>query len=203
MSGGTRVPAREVAPIAKRFVALIEPFCDRLVVAGSLRRRLPFCGDIEVVAIPKVVSVETKTPELFGDRIEVTEVDSLHERLTELLADGTVQKRMLGEDGTTTRWGPRTKYLLFEDRPIDLFATTADLWGWTLVIRTGPAEFSRQIVQPRGLKTKDRRAGLLSPHLTVDGGLHSRMSGQLIPTPEESDVFRVLGIDYREPWERR
>lgn len=202
MSGGARIKSHEAAETCRRFLTLLEGTTERLIVAGSLRRRLPTCGDIEIVAIPKLTTAESVTPGLFESVVEVSEVDVLHERLSELLAEGVVQKRMLGADGQTF-WGPKTKYLVFEDRPIDLFSTTADLWGWTLVLRTGPAEFSRQIVQPRGLKTKDRRAGLLASHLEVKGGLHSRTSGQLIPTPEEKDVFRVLGIDYRDPWERR
>lgn len=198
----TRMPSREAASIARRFIDLIEDATDRLVVAGSLRRRLPTCGDIEVVCIANVETVTTTEPGLFEDVVTETQVDRLHERMEQLLADGVVQKRLLA-DGLATRWGPKNKLLLFEDRPIDLFGTSVELWGWTLVIRTGPAEFSCQLVQARGEKTKHRRAGLLPSHLFIKDGLHSRMSGQLIPTHEEDEVFRTLGLDYQAPWERR
>jgi DNA polymerase/3'-5' exonuclease PolX len=202
-SAATRIRSQDAAATAKRFLALIDGTTERIAVAGSLRRRLPMCGDVEVVAIPKITEVETTTPDLFGDHVEWTQTDCLHERLTELLAAGTIQKRPLGEDGTSTKFGPRTKYLLFEDRPIDVFTTDPEIWGWTMVLRTGPAEFSRQIVQGREFKTSDRRRGLLPPHMSVQGGLRSRLSGELIPTPEESDVFAALGIEYRDPWLRR
>jgi DNA polymerase (family 10) len=38
--------------IAEAVVALLKPFCERIEVGGSIRRRRPFVHDIDLVAIP-------------------------------------------------------------------------------------------------------------------------------------------------------
>ena len=202
MSAGTRIPSAEAARVAKHFLSLIEGTTERIAVAGSLRRRLPMCGDVELVCIPKVTMEQTVTTGLLEDVVETAEVDNLHEALNALLASGVVQKKLIGAKGVT-RWGPKSKALIFEGVPFDIYSTDADIWGWTLVLRTGPAEFTKQLVQRRGEKTPDRRPGLLPDGLYFEGGIRSRLSGLLIPTPEEEDLFRVLGLEYREPWNRR
>lgn len=202
MSGGTRIASKDAAAVAKHFLSLIEGTTERIAVAGSLRRRLPMCGDVEIVTIPRVTIEQTVFTDLLEDRVETAEVDNLHEALNVLLASGAVQKKLIGAKGVT-RWGPRSKALIFEGVPFDIYSTDADIWGWTLVLRTGPAEFTKQLVQRRGEKTVDRRPGLLPEGLYFEGGIRSRLSGLLIPTPEEEDLFRVLGLEYREPWLRR
>jgi DNA polymerase/3'-5' exonuclease PolX len=43
--------------IADKLIADLSPHCDRIEVAGSVRRQKPECGDIELVAIPKPYGV--------------------------------------------------------------------------------------------------------------------------------------------------
>jgi len=38
--------------IASQVITKLAPFCDRIEVAGSIRRRRPFCHDIDIVCIP-------------------------------------------------------------------------------------------------------------------------------------------------------
>lgn len=58
MSGATtRMPAAEAGPVARRFLSLIDGCTDQVYVAGSLRRRLPTVGDVEIVAVPTEQSV--------------------------------------------------------------------------------------------------------------------------------------------------
>lgn len=204
MSGATtdtRIPAARASQVARRFLSYIEPHCEKLVVAGSLRRRATLVGDVEVVCVPRTETVEDVVPDLFGETVTERTVDLLHEAMERLLQAGVVRQRLTAKG--ETRWGELTKYLVFEDVPIDLFATDADRLGWTLMLRTGPAEFSRQLVVERGHKTKDRRDGLLPTHLRVDQGLVSRMSGQHIPTPDEETVFELFKLPYRAPEHRR
>lgn len=213
-----RLPSREAAAVAKRFLALIEGSCDRIVVAGSLRRRLPTCGDVEIVALPKIGARPT---DMFAD--VTAPVDLLHERLDELLATGVVEKRPRS-DGAVF-WGPRAKYLTFEGVPFDLFSVVndwrgtkqpataePDRFGIILVIRTGPSGYSHRLVTPKDQKAvvgyHANKRPILKPGLLptiyrqVDGWLTFRTSGERIPTPEEADVFRLLGLEYLEPWER-
>jgi DNA polymerase/3'-5' exonuclease PolX len=197
----TRMPAARAAQIAKRFLALIEPHCEKIVVAGSLRRRATMVGDIEVCAVPRVETVQDREPGLFEDVVTDRLVDRLHEAMEQLLADGVVSKRLT--DKGLTHWGESSKHLTFEGAPIDLSSTEADRFGWLVLLRTGPYLFSRQLVVERGHKTADRRPGLLPTHLRVDKGIVSRVSGERYPTPDEESVFKLFGLPYRAPEHRR
>lgn len=198
----TRLHRPEAVSIARSFVDLIDDCCLRLVIAGSLRRRLAFIGDIEVVAIP---AIERVVGGLFDDEGE--DLDRLHARMCALLDNDQVEKR-ISVNGVS-RWGPTLKYLTFRGASVDLFSSSAGRWGWILALRTGPAAFSRQLVLPqrddngRKLTTKDGRPGLLPPHLKPrDGWLTRRASGERVETIEERDVFALFGLAYQEPWER-
>jgi DNA polymerase/3'-5' exonuclease PolX len=186
----------EAVAIAKAFVGEIEDVTDQLIVGGSLRRRLAMIGDIEVVCVPKV---ERVVGGLFED--QERDVNLLDARLTTLLEAGTVTKRL--DKNGVPRWGPTLRYLLFQGARVDLFSPCAERVGWILLLRTGPAAFSRQLVVPRGIRTKDQRPGLLPPLIKPrDGWLTWKVSGERIPTPTEESVFELFGLPYRLPQER-
>jgi len=195
----------DAVAIAKLFVPQIEDCTVQLKVAGSLRRRLAHIGDIEIVCEPRTAAA---TAGLFDDI--VTTRDLLDERMTELLDAGTVQQRL--DVNGRPRWGPTIKYLTYRDARVDLFCPEAGRFGWILLLRTGPAMFSRQLVVPRSkipgeehtvTTTKDGRRGLLPPHIASRGGwLCYRTSGEKIPTPTEQHVFDLFGMGYVEPHER-
>lgn len=192
----TRMERPAAIAVAKAFVDAIAGTYDQLVVAGSLRRRLARIGDVEVVAVPKI---QQAADGLFADRL--TEIDLLDARMHALLDAGTVAKRL--DARGHPRWGPIVKYLTFQDTRVDLFTPCAERLGWILVLRTGPAAFSRQLVVERGRRTKDGRSGLLPPTLRPnDGWLTDRVSGRRVATPTERDVFEAFGLDWLEPWER-
>jgi DNA polymerase/3'-5' exonuclease PolX len=192
----TRLFRPDAIRIARAFVDAIEDCCQQLIVAGSLRRRLAQVSDIEFVAVPKVEHV---VGGLFGDQGE--DVDRLDARMQSLLDAGEVQKRL--DRNGAPRWGPTLKYLTYRGARVDLFTPCAGRHGWILLLRTGPATFSRQLVVERGRRTKDGRPGLLPPLVVPrDGWLTWRVSGERIETPSEAAVFDLFGLDFLEPWER-
>lgn len=192
----TRMPRTEAIPIAKSFVDLLEGTYDELKIGGSLRRRLAFAHDIEVIAVPKTDPV---TIDLLAEQI--VERDRLDARMQTLL-DNDVVARRLDVNGTP-RWGPSLKYLVYRGARVDLFTPCAERFGWILALRTGPAAFSRQLVVERGRKTRDGRPGLLPPRLLPrDGWLTSRLSAERIETPDERTVFDLFKLPYLEPWKR-
>jgi DNA polymerase/3'-5' exonuclease PolX len=203
---GTQIERPRAIRVARQLVDLIEDTTDQLVVAGSLRRRLALVSDIEIVAVPKRETVELPLTELFSDEQRAEAVDLLNLRMTRLLADNVVTQRL--DVNGTPRWGPTLKYLWFDGDgcgPVrfDLFAPSAERLGWILMLRTGPAAFSRQLVVERGKKTRDGRPGLLPLHLLPRGGwLTERASAYQIATRTERDVFDLFKLRYREPWER-
>jgi DNA polymerase/3'-5' exonuclease PolX len=182
--------------IARAFVDAIEDCTERLVVAGSLRRRLAMIGDVEVVAVPKV---ERVVGGLFED--QERDVDLLAARMQDLLDQGRIERRL--DKNLSPRWGPTLRYLLFQGARVDLFTPSDDRFGWILLLRTGPAAFSRQLVVERGRRTKDNRPGLLPPLIVPrDGRLTWRVSGERIETSSERDIFELFNLPYQEPWER-
>ncbi len=128
--------------IAEGFAALIRPYCERLDIAGSIRRGERTVHDIEIVCEPR------RAPQLnlFG---EVTGWTSdVDERMDELLASQIATKRpdKLGRPA----WGSKYKRLYFEGTPIDLFCVLPPAtYGTILMIRTGPADFSHKMVTTR------------------------------------------------------
>ncbi len=186
----------EAVRIARSFVGAIDGCYTALVVAGALRRRLAYTHDVDIVCVPRI---ETIPDGLFADRPR--QVNHLEERLQAMLDHGEIDKR--GDRNGATRWGPTLKLLTYQGAQIDLFSPCLDRWGWILLLRTGPAAFSRQLVVRRGQRTKDGRPGLMPGRIAArDGWLCWRVSGERIPTPTERHAFEALDLPYADPWER-
>lgn len=206
----TRIPRAEAQTIADRLIDRIQDCCEQIVIAGSLRRGLPTVGDIEIVAVPKIQPMLER--DMFGEVVATAQIDLLDARLATLLDNDIVSKR-LRSDGQSF-YGPKTKYLTFEGASVDLFTPSAERFGLVLAIRTGPWQFSKQLVSEKGKQVVvgyDERArrpikrdGLLPAQYRVqDGWLTQRVSGQRIPTPTEEGLFELIGLRWRAPQERR
>lgn len=182
---------------ARALVALLDPVCERIEIAGSVRRCRADIGDIEIVAIPKIVPAQ---PDLFGAPASAGS-NALNQRIDELVEAGVIQKRARA-DGKVM-WGPKHRTLTWDGAPVDLWQGRLETFGWLFVLRTGPAQFSRQLVVPINHRTRDDRRGLLPAYLRVQDGLRHIRDGEQVPTPEEIDVFKVLGLRWLEPEDRR
>jgi DNA polymerase/3'-5' exonuclease PolX len=164
--------------LAEFVMADLEASCERIVIAGSIRRRRPEVSDIELCAIPKL------SQGLFSEG-----ADSLLDgALAGLVARGVLSRVKGGE-----------KYRQYElphhGCKLDLFICDRDTWGVNFTIRTGPAEFSKRLVTPR------KHNGLLPSHLKVKAA-RIWSGDEALDTPEERAVFEVIGMDWIEPWER-
>jgi DNA polymerase (family 10) len=107
--------------IAERVKAELAPHCERIEIAGSIRRRKAYVGDIEIVAIPKPYDVG-----LFASGIAPI-VNAWPKVRGELPCKYT--QRIL-PDGIA----------------LDLFFATPENWGLIFAIRTGSAEFSHLVL---------------------------------------------------------
>ena len=143
---------------------------ERIEIAGSVRRRTPAVGDIEIICIPKYEE------DLLGDP-------------TVSLIDPIVAGMQKLKDG------PRYKQLLLEDDVhLDLWITTPIKWGMAFTVRTGPARFSKALVTPR------HHGGLLPSHLLVrDSQLWRWGDGIAESTPEERDVLEKICGGWIDP----
>ena len=130
-SDKTRIPLAEARILASELVGMLAPSCDRIAVAGSIRRGSPTVGDIEIVCLPKFLQ---RTDGLFGD--EFTLEDLCHEWCDGCLSDGTFAKRL--DVNGRPAWGRKHKRALFQGVPVDLFSVIEPAqWGVILAIRTG------------------------------------------------------------------
>ncbi len=174
-----RLPLDRAQRLAVQIVRDFFPACERIEVAGSIRRRKADIGDIEIVAIPK------RLEDFFG------EGDSLLDPILENLCRLDVLKKVKGGDKMKQYEITKSGIML------DLFLCRPENFGLILAIRTGPAEWSHRMVTPRS------QGGLMPSHLRSMGGFIKDGSGKVYEVPEEADLFRILGIEFLEPWERR
>ena len=163
--------------IAEELVELLKPVCERVIIAGSIRRRKPVPNDIELLCIPKFDGV----------------VDLLDQKLKWLVGTHVLEYRP-NKKGSIV-YGPQNKLLRHADSGIgvDIFSTDERCWPVALVVRTGPKESNIAIAmaaQKRGWRLEAYGAGFDTPK-------------GLIRCKSERDVFELVGLPYKKPWERR
>ena len=159
--------------IAEQIKTDLAPFCDRIEIAGSIRRRKPDVGDIEIVAIPKTCPLGLFVGEY---PVAIPEFCDLVNRWPAIKGKPT---------------GKYTQRLLPEGINLDLFMADKDNWGLIFAIRTGNAAFSHKV-----LAADWCRAGYHSVHGHLVKGFDR------IPIREERDLFDLIGVAWKEPWER-
>lgn len=193
MSAGEPIRWAEAHAVATALVGELADACERIEIAGSVRRRKGEVHDLEIVAISRVAS--SSSAGLWGD-VETTNWYALDERIAGMVFDGVlaprdvlVVRRDLTEE-TQHRMGPAYKALVYRGMPVDLFVTDAERWGCIFALRTGPGDWNTRLVTE--CKRWFRR---------VEDGRVLHL-GKVVPTPEEPDFFRALGVPWLEPWER-
>lgn len=174
---------------ADLLTGMLEPYCERLLVCGSLRRRRPAVSDIEIVYIPKMIT-KPNPDSLFGETRLVNWMDQMLEKL---ITDGILARRLNAKGAAT--WGPKNKLgsLVKSGIPVDLFATTAESWWNYIVCRTGPKESNVAIASA---------AVANGWHWNPYGAGFTR-GGELHAVTSEREVFEFAGLKYAEPWERK
>ena len=103
--------------IAEKTKTLLAPFCERIEIAGSIRRKKPEVKDIEIVAIPKPYEIG-----LFESGI-ATIVNQWPKVRGELPCK-------------------YTQRILPEGIKLDLFFAEPDNWGNIFAMRTGSKDYS-------------------------------------------------------------
>ncbi len=187
MSGKVKYPRSAALAVAKEVCDRFRPITARLIVAGSLRRRKPEVGDVEILYIPKVAQER----EGLFDMIAVNLVDR---DLDRMLREGVIEKRenVRGSE----MWGPKNKLARHRASgiPVDFFSATEENWWNYLVCRTGPAESNTLIASVA--KAKGWRWDPYSVGFIDHEGCWRR-------SESEEHVFQMLGLPYLPPWDRR
>ncbi len=182
----TRWPYAEALAIAEEIKADLEPYCYKIEIAGSLRRKRPDVGDIELLVIPKT---EMRQAGLF----DLEPFDLCNEELERWLATGKIERRP-GKDRRTS-FGPSNKLTIHTPTGIavDFFSTTPEKWWVSLVIRTGSYESNMRLT---------RGAIARGAHLEAYGEGIRLQNQTIIPARGERHVFELCGVPYQEPEDR-
>ncbi len=172
-----RLPLARAEKLAFQIQAVLIPFCapDKCVIAGSIRRRLETCGDIDIVCEPRDWGGESH--QALRARIKAR---------TTLIADGVQNLIVSLSDGTQldiffTR--PRHREL-FDDRPGN--------FGSLLLCRTGSVAHNIKLVE---------RAKQLNLRWQPYEGVYR--SHELIASETEAVIFTALNLPFIPPEERR
>lgn len=190
MTHGKRYPYRVALNVAEALRTVLEPFCEHIVIAGSLRRMKPDVGDIELLYIPKFATRQK-------DLLETEQFDVTEAVPIELwLKSGVLAKRP-NKNGIFT-WGKENKLAIHVSTgiPVDLFSTDSNRWWNALVVRTGPKDSNLLITttaQKKGYSFEAYGSGFRS--LNGHNPYHQ--------TTSERDVFEFIGLPYLEPKDRK
>jgi len=187
MSDKKRFERAVAMAVAAELCRELKPFCARLIVAGSLRRRKPMVGDVEILFVPMF-------REVADGLFETKQENQAEIAIDRLLRVGVLSKR-IGAAGSTS-WGEKNKLAVHEHSkvPVDLFTATEANWFNYLVCRTGGAENNVEIAsaaQRKGWKWNPYGAGFTDE------------AGRIVAVASEQDVFRLAGMPWLEPWERK
>lgn len=191
-----KYPAADALAVAKVLCDALKPVTERLICAGSLRRRKPMVGDVEILYIPKLEPLkEFRQGDLLGGEFAqpINQTNMADLAINALIARGVLDQRRNSLGSIV--WGEKNKLArhIASGIPVDLFAATQANWFNYLVCRTGGAENNVQVCNAairKGWKWNPYGEGF------TDG------EGNVIPVKSEEDVFRLVGLPYLQPWVR-
>lgn len=182
-----RFPHATGMKVAAEICRALKPACERLIVAGSLRRHKPRIGDLEILYIAKT-ELRRDPFDMFG----TITVDLAEETIATLEKSGILERRQNVKGSES--YGPKNKLMRHcaTGLPVDLFAATPLNWWNYLVCRTGPAESNMLIclaARARGWKWNPYGAGFSH-------------EGEIRPMTSEAEVFEFVGLPYLKPESR-
>lgn len=179
------LPLASAKLIANRLIKEFSPFCERIQIAGSIRREVPEVKDIELVCIPAMIEDKHIDPVIgnVGEtwtrpNVEFCRIVNSYDKVKGE-CDGKYTQRIIPYDGGTIN--------------LDLFMANRNNWGYILAIRTGSAHYSKSLAQ--------RWVSL--GYKGVDGYLTRKSTGERIALPEEHTLFNLLGAKMILPQQRK
>jgi DNA polymerase/3'-5' exonuclease PolX len=206
------MPLEFAREMADALVELLAPACERIAIAGSVRRKKKLRNDIEVVCEPKLSDRGRNLCDL---------------ACKDLLRTGQLEKRP--DSRGRHCWGTGIKRAVFYQgqsyAPVDLFQVIEPRqWGVIYALRTGPGDFNRILVTSRlfgGACPPDRKvaggrvwsladcsAERLYQMARTPASKFARLAErgeidtQVIPTPTEESFFEALEFPCWPPEQR-
>jgi DNA polymerase/3'-5' exonuclease PolX len=198
--------------MADALVELLAPACERIAIAGSVRRKKKFPNDIEIVCEPRLTDRGRNLCDLACE---------------DLLRTGQLEKRPDGRGRHC--WGTGIKravcYRGQSYAPVDLLQVIEPRqWGVIYAIRTGPGDFNRVLVTsqwfggacPKGRKVASGRVwdfgsctvaaqqqfARMPAHRFARLAEKGTIPAKVIPTPTEESFFEALEMPCCPPEQR-
>jgi DNA polymerase/3'-5' exonuclease PolX len=164
--------------LAERFAVELQPHCSRMEIAGSIRRRRPEVGDIDLVCIPR--GVEGRAAILARCALGPT---------AKKIKEG--EQYVVFEYVSPGGWAAQLDLWFAHEDQNDLFDFTPSNWGMLLLARTGSAMHNVYLAQ------KAKAHGLhFQPHKGIISG------DQVVASRTESEIFHLLGLNFIRPEDR-
>lgn len=120
----TRISLDAASAIVREVADRLQPACERIKVAGSIRRERPDVKDAELVVISKG--------------------RDLHDLTDKLVEYGVIEKALYGGQA---RWGSAYRGLVYKGLKIELFMADGDNWGNQYWLRTGPRDANTYVMK--------------------------------------------------------
>jgi DNA polymerase/3'-5' exonuclease PolX len=166
--------------LAHQIAAALTPFCDQIEVAGSIRRRRPLVGDIDLVVLPKPGQLEA-----LKERCK---------RNTKVLTDG--DQNLIVELKTTGDEPVQLDIFIAKPEVREMFETTPTNFGSLLLCRTGSVAHNIYLVQHA------KALGLVwNPYHGVFGPDGTGRS-KLRASATEAEIFSALKLPFVKPEDR-
>ena len=218
----TRYPLPFARDQAHSLLRTLAPYCERIEIAGSIRRQAPTAGDIELVAIPRWEDGQPQR-DMFGDRgpaprvnallaylrsagITTRDDDARYIRIGAHPIDEPITSLRLELDEPPAKLGMRIPVVtsisaLSEPGNDALIGEQVDSIPVDLFLAT-PRNWGNILMIRTGSASFARAMlarwkAVSAGGFSRDGMLHRFVSP--INTPEETDVFRLCEVPFVEP----
>jgi DNA polymerase (family 10) len=155
--------------IADEIVSQLKPFCSKIEIAGSIRRRKSIVKDIDLVCIP------SQTGQFIC----------------------ALQKMGLIKMGGKKLIRVELQYGYPEGLMLDIYIATAETWATLLLIRTGSTAHNIKLCRlalQKGLKLHADGSGLFK--IEAQGCEGKEV---LVANESEEQIFTALGLPYVSP----
>jgi len=169
--------------IAERIVAQLQPFCERIDIAGSIRRKKEDVGDIEIVCI-------RKGSELFS-------------------FVGAINKYVIIKGGADGKYTQRIVESEHGQINLDLFMPSAPDYFRQLAIRTGSSDYSARVIasgwKAKGWCGTDGGLRMIKECRSIGKNKWVCITSRPTLPPvwhSEEEFFEWLGIEWIEPEKR-
>jgi len=186
------IPRKEILSIRIKLIKFISQLKGNyeIIICGSFRRNKPTSGDIDVLILSPELHSEEVIKESYINHLQVI-VEHLKKK--KLIVDS------LTEDGGTKFMGLCKATRAGLGRRIDIRLIPYQSKGAAMLYFTGSGNFNK-VMRTEALKKKYTINEYGIYKLKKKG--KSMVKGELVPTTNEEDIFKVIGMKYLAPKDR-